>query len=71
MKSGVWTLFIITCGRRPAGLLATRVVVVVGGGGNNFYTWALREPMYDFEKIKSKTLYFSFFFFISKDHVWF
>ncbi len=32
-----------TSGRRPAGLLATRVVV---GGGDNFYAWAFREPMY-------------------------
>ncbi len=49
------------------------VVVVVGGGGNNFYTWALGEPMYGFEKIKSKTPYFCHFssFLISKAQVWF
>ena len=43
-------------------LLVTRVVVVVGGG-NNFYTWALPETMYGFEKIKSKTPYFFVFLF--------
>ncbi len=32
---------LITCGRRPAGLLVTRVVVVVVGG--NFYTWAFQR----------------------------
>ncbi len=54
-----------TCGRRPAGLLATLVVVVVvvvvGGGGNNFYTCALLEPMYGLDQIKSRTPYFYYF----------
>ena len=72
---------LFTCGRRPAGLLATLVVVVVVvvviiivWGGNNFYTWALPETMYGFEKNKSKTPFFLFFlfsFFISKAYVWF
>ncbi len=51
-----------TCGRRPAGLLATLVVVVVvGGGGNNFYTWVLGEPMYGFEKFKARSYIFVIF----------
>ncbi len=47
--------FIFSCGRRPAGLLVIPVVVAVVGGGITF--------MHGFEKIKSKTTYFSFFLF--------
>ncbi len=36
---GIFFSPLFTCGRRPAGLLVTRVVVVAGGG-DNFYTWA-------------------------------
>ena len=65
---------IFTCGRRPAGLLATLVVVVVvvvvvGGGGITFMHGLSRETMYGFENINSKTPYFLSFF-ISKAHVW-
>ena len=68
MIYGDWVVFskryggtpVFTCGRRPAGLLATLVVVVVvvvvvGGGGNNFYTWAPGEPMYGFVKLKARS----------------
>ncbi len=63
-------LTLFTCGRRPAGLLATLVVVVVVvfGGRITFIHGLSREPMYGFEKINSKTPYFLSFF--SKAHVW-
>ena len=63
--------WLFTCGRRPAGLLATLVVVVVVvavvvvfvGGGNNFYTWAFQRAHVWPRKLKRKTLYiFSFLF---------
>ncbi len=57
-----YLFFLFTCGRRPAGLLATPAVVgVVGGGGNNFYTWVLGEPMYGFEKFKARSYIFVIF----------
>ena len=48
------------------------VVVVVVVVGITFIHGHFREPMYGFEKIKSKTPYFYFLFFkMSKAHVWF
>ncbi len=61
---------IFTCGRRPAGLLATLVVVVVGGGGITFIHGLSGEPMYGFEKINSKTPYLFLFYFKSPCMVW-
>ncbi len=45
--------------------LVVVVVVVVGGGGITFIHGHLREPMYGFEKIKSKTPYFYLFIFLN------
>ncbi len=50
------------------------VVVVVVGGGITFIHGHFREPMYGFEKIKSKTPCFSFLFqnpmYGLEAHVW-
>ncbi len=63
------SFLVFTCGRWPAGLLATLVVVVVVVvvvsvvGGDNFYTWAFPRAMYGLEKFKAESHFLSFVIF--------
>ncbi len=59
-KKSALATFFFTCGRRPAGLLATLVVVVVVVGGITFIHGLLESPCMVLKKINSKTPYFSF-----------